>query len=360
MEIGSEFHFYFNKSKSSYQKINIFKFNDTLVNYGRTAIKFLIESLRKTESLKGILLPNYLCESIIQPLKESGIPYEFYKIDKYFKVQIYELEKVLQPGWAVFILDYFNLRLGEEITEYLKKIKDTNIIIEDITHSFFDQKDPIGHFQIASLRKWIGIPSGALIRDLYKGELRHFILPETCERNKVIIQKRFYAANLKRLYLENNLTEDIKLEYLNLFAEAENILDESNIKIQSIDSISQDIITHHDFKSMMKIRKRNYKILYNGLKDVSEIEIMNGIADSNKIPLGFPIKAVNRNYLRKRLISEKVYSPIHWPLPKELLRGATADILNISDNILTLPCDQRYTEADMYRIIDVIKKYYCR
>jgi len=358
MEIGSEFHISSNNKLT--EKEFIFKDNNYLLNYGRTALKFLMESLKDMKPTKGILLPNYLCESIILPLTDIGIPFEFYKVDKHFKVVLNDLEGLLKPDWAVLVLDYFNIRQDKEILNYLQIIKKTNIIVEDITHSLFDQKDPIGHFQIASLRKWLGIPSGSLIRDFYKGNLQNYVLPETCEENRSVIQKRLYAATLKSFYIENGLNNDTKLKFLDLFAESEMILDTSDIKVQYIDEISKEIIHHYDFKTMMGIRKRNYKFLFDDLSKIQEIEVMNGVPNRNKVPLGFPINVQDRDALRSSLIKEQIYPPVHWPLPKELLLEPTDDILNISKSILTLPCDQRYSETDMKRVVNVIKNHYCR
>lgn len=356
-EIGSEFHI------SSHNKLTeknlMLKDNNLLLNYGRTAIKFLLESLRDIESVTGILLPNYLCESIIKPLRDIEIPFEFYKVDKNFQIILNDLESKVKPDWAVFILDYFNIRQEKEVRNYLQIIRNSNIIIEDITHSLFDRKEPVGHVQIASLRKWLGIPSGALIRDFYNGELYNHVLPIACEINARVVQKRFYAANLKTLYIENQLNENIKSEFLNMFAEAETILDKSIIEVQSIDSISKEIIDHYDFKAMTDIRKRNYKTLYDGLKGVKKVEVMNGVPDNNNVPLGFPIKVQDRDSLRSTLIEGQIYPPVHWPLPDELLLESTDDILKISRSIMTLPCDQRYSETDMNRIITIIKNHYC-
>lgn len=356
MEIGSEFHTNPNKYLSG--ENFMFKDNSILLNYGRTAIKFLMESLQDMKSVKGILLPNYLCDSIIQPLVEVNIPYEFYQIEKDFSININDLENKLKPDWAVFVLDYFNIRQESEVGNYIRKIRDTNVIIEDITHSLFDQKEPIGHYQIASIRKWLGISSGALIRDYYSGKIHNHVFSETSKVNTEIVQKRFYAANLKSIYLKCQSNKYLKSEYLNLFNEAEMILDESNIEVLKIDSISKEIISRYDFDSLIEIRKENYRTLFNGLSGIKEVEVINGIPDNNKVPLGFPIKVNDRDILRATLIKEKIFPPVHWPLPEELLDESTKAAHNIARSILTLPCDQRYTENDMNRMINVIKNHY--
>ncbi|MFD1929258.1 hypothetical protein ACFSFY_14540 [Sporosarcina siberiensis] len=358
MEIGSEFHI--STLDTLKTRSSILNNSDLLLNFGRTAIKLLVKSLQDNNGLKGILLPNYLCESIIQPINAINLPYQFYEIDKNFSVVIESLQEKIKPDWAVFHLDYFNIDKNHELLFYLKSIRSTNIIIEDITHSLFDRKEPIGHFQIASLRKWLGIPSGALIRTNGNTNMGKVTLLLNCKINTRVVEKRFYAANLKKNYLEMEELRGAKSEFLDLFSEAEVMLDESNIEVQNIDSISKQIINNFDFKSMIEIRRMNYQTLYEGLSVIPEIELLNGYPNEMKVPLGFPIKVKNRNELKSVLIDAEIYPPVHWPLPKDLLLIQTKANMHISENILTLPCDQRYSDIDMMRMINVIKKHYCR
>lgn len=59
------------------------------------------------------------------------------------------------------------------------------------------------------------------------------------------------------------------------------------------------------------------------------------------------MKTGDRDALRKYLIDNGIYCPIHWP---EVM-GAT---IGVRENELSLICDQRYSEGDMQAIVDAI------
>ena len=59
----------------------------------------------------------------------------------------------------------------------------------------------------------------------------------------------------------------------------------------------------------------------------------------------------NRN-LRKELIDNKIFVARYWP-NVEMLNGFETEF-NMANGIIPLPCDQRYGEREMDRIIDVI------
>ena len=62
-----------------------------------------------------------------------------------------------------------------------------------------------------------------------------------------------------------------------------------------------------------------------------------------------------RDELRKYLIENEIYCPVHWPESKYHKLDERTEY--IYQNELSLVCDQRYTESDMNRIVEVIKTY---
>ena len=69
----------------------------------------------------------------------------------------------------------------------------------------------------------------------------------------------------------------------------------------------------------------------------------------------YPYYVKDGVFLRKKLQDEKIYIPVLWPNVKEDL-CATDTEYQLSDNILPIPCDQRYTVDDMNYIIKIIKR----
>ena len=103
---------------------------------------------------------------------------------------------------------------------------------------------------------------------------------------------------------------------------------------------------------MIIIRRKNAKILHDGLKRHQDISFLFNVEQMD-CPIFVPIIVKNgkRDYFRKILIENKIYCPIHWPKP-----NATCNS-NIYDSELSLICDQRYNEFDMKRIIEILNNH---
>ena len=63
-----------------------------------------------------------------------------------------------------------------------------------------------------------------------------------------------------------------------------------------------------------------------------------------------------RDALRKHLIQNEIYCPVHWPLTEhhKIDQRSAA----IYENELSLVCDQRYGAADMERIVKTVKNFW--
>ena len=72
-------------------------------------------------------------------------------------------------------------------------------------------------------------------------------------------------------------------------------------------------------------------------------------------PCDIPAQKDHRDKVRKYLIDNEVYCPVHWPVsPAHRLTGKTIEIY---DRCLSVICDQRYSTADMLRIMELIDSY---
>lgn len=63
-----------------------------------------------------------------------------------------------------------------------------------------------------------------------------------------------------------------------------------------------------------------------------------------------------RDELRRYLIKNEIYCPVHWPV-SDYHRLDNKEQF-IYDNEISLVCDQRYTEEDMYRMVKKIKAFW--
>ena len=68
----------------------------TLLNTGRNALEYI---LRCIGEVKGIYLPYYTCEVVLEPLKKLHIPWVFYHVNSQF-----EMVEDIHPKESEYIL----------------------------------------------------------------------------------------------------------------------------------------------------------------------------------------------------------------------------------------------------------------
>jgi dTDP-4-amino-4,6-dideoxygalactose transaminase len=345
MEIGSFFSSPNVLSKCDYENTVVAMLNEFNCDYyanGRSAIKNLIES----QNIKKVLLPEYVCDSVINCFDLENII--TYKLDNKLNIDVDDLlSKMTDDVTCIFIIHYFGSIQQDDILQRISvNAKGKNIIIlEDTTHSIFSIPKTVGDYCICSLRKWFPIPDGAV---LYADQ--SYPLPKQ-KHEEMNISKVLSAMALKSFYLENQI--DNNDLYRILIDEYEYDLNQSS-ETYKISRYSYFLLQAFDIMEMKKRRLENYRylqkyMLEKGIKPIVRI-------NNSMCPLCFPIYVENRDSLHRYLIENGIYCAIHWP---DIKSGATTDnvAVRMSEHGLSLPIDQRYTLDDIKYMITKIEKY---
>jgi hypothetical protein len=98
-----------------------------------------------------------------------------------------------------------------------------------------------------------------------------------------------------------------------------------------------------DYASISQRRRENYAYLLSRLHDIA---LFAGEIPDAVTPLGFPVLVGSRDVIRRALIEEEIFPPVHWDLTDVVPLEFTASH-RLSQMIMTLPCDQRYNLSDM-------------
>lgn len=352
MEIGSEFWLDSIPSESKDELPKwLSKFGDVvLTSSGRGAITLLLHHLKP--KFKTVLMPAYICDSVILPFIEHGYSCCFYEVNEDLSPNIESVSTYKQIG-IFFHMGYYGFPTNFNLIEIITRLKSqSTVIVEDITHTLFsDYKRFEGNdYYIASIRKWFGVPSGGLLASIDNSK----IIKNNLSYNKNFSSLRRQALLLKSKYFKDG-DEILKTLYLDLFTKAENLLDE-DVLPYSIDYLSKDLIAALDINGLIETRRLNYNILNNSLKDVNWIESVFTDISEEVCPMFYPVFIKNcRNEIRKKLIEEKIYCPIHWPIPDRIEFNKFKRSLEVYNMILSIPCDQRYMRCDMERVVSMIK-----
>lgn len=347
MELGSEFSL--DLSELSICKNNIYdylkEYSCAYFDSGRSALKALLKELNGSGGM--ILLPEYICESVINCFKGN---IQYYKINPDFSINIEDFNEKAKKGNVsiIYLMHYFGHVQPDDILQTVLQTSNQNsaLIIEDTTHSIFSKSSTIGDYMICSLRKWMPVPGVGVLyskdRDVSNVQRAY----KSTENNQKAL-----GMLLKDAYLKDAL--DCNDEYRKIFIECEHKLDLQS-KIYLANDFSKYIMACVDINKLKEIRKANYKYIKDNIEKIgfdSQIEMSN-----EETPFSYIIRSENRDELRKYLIDNKVYCAVHWP-DDGIKTEDRLQFLDNSKNCLSLPIDQRYDFESMDYLYRVLKDY---
>ena len=287
---------------------------------GRNAFKYIL----KTKKPKKIYIPNYICDSIVEPLDELSVVYEFYNIDNNFEIA-HDIK--LEENEILLYVNYFSLK-SNYIQDLVKHYG--NKLIIDNTQAFFE-KPLKGIDTIYSSRKYFGVSDGGYLSTSK-------LLDETLE------QDESFDNSIQLLgRIDKNATS-----FYSNYQQAEQRL--INQPIKQMSKLTQNILSSIDYENVKRKRKENFKHLHTQLRDINLMKIDNNF---DFVPFVYPFMTDDEN-LREKLIENKIYIAKYWNevLERKKLSSIEKDFV---DKIIPLPIDQRYDLSDMERVINVIK-----
>jgi hypothetical protein len=275
---------------------------------------------------------------MVDPFLKRGIEVELY--DASFDSKLHYHVDTDKQVDIFYVSNYFGYEttIDKEII-HLFKAKGATVIY-DRTHSFLMENDDIeADYSFASIRKWMGVVTGAVVNGLNNCQLKPYSHLACKEQ----------AMRMKKAFIEGDETVD-KQSFLNLYSEFGHHLVE-DYQNYEMDGFSLAIYQSEDMENMRDKRRYNAKYLHQYLN-------LNTLAEltDKSVPLFVPVffeTSEQRNIVRKKLIDAQIYCPIHWP--KNKLITPEMRVNQIFDTELSLICDQRYTITDMQRIIETIQ-----
>ena len=310
---------------------------------GRSALQAIIKDL-SIKDKKSAALPSWCCDSMIKPFVDAGIDICFYPVYLYRGKIIKEINFNCD---VLFLMDYFGYTAeAPDVSEY------NGFVIRDVTHSVFSNNYNDADYYFGSLRKWCGFWTGGFA---WAKDGRQFEIADGDDKGYTMLRKK--AMELKDCYINRlpdkngNLIND--KGYLSVYEEAEEKLEDIGIAAASERDI--EYAKKLDVGFMKTKRRKNAKILMQVFAD----QLIFPTLTEDDCPMFVPIFVPEgkRNELRRYLIQRDIYCPVHWPVSPyhKLQKGLETDLY---DNELSLVCDQRYTEQDMFRMVEAIHEFW--
>lgn len=353
-EIGSEFD-WSNEFVIGSATNNLLPKSYELFSTG-TACLLSLECLLNQKKLSRLRLhlPSFLCMHFVA------------KLQKVFDICWYQdlptqdspdLNLKTLPGDLVLAVNLFGIRQGKVWQDWLSQQNDI-ILIEDHSHDPFSSwaQQSTAHYAIASLRKTMPIPNGGII-----WSPQNMKLPKASDLESPASYKKLTAMLLKRAYLSGaNVSKEM---YRRLEIESEEELDrETNYAVSTFTSTILNCLNITEFR---RSRETNVKQFLNWslMETHPNWTPLFTSWPAGSVPLNSIIvcqSAEIRDALRKYLISQNIFPAIHWQqTPDNTSNDPLA--IDLSNRILTIPTDQRYSGDDISRvaekIADFFKKY---
>lgn len=303
---------------------------------GRTAIDLILQDILRKSPVKSVAMPAWCCDSMVAPFVAHGIDTRFYD---YGHTDITDYTDIL------YVTNYF----GYENTLPLERVRQFkeggSIIIYDRTHSFLmddETYSEVADYDFTSIRKWMGVVGGAVISGLSQK-------PKLNECPYVSIKEKAMRDKYSYLMGKSGVKKE---EFLAAFGEFGHQLafDYCNYEM---DNLSYTLYKQTDLQAIKQQRKENAAYLHENLKDVQLMYCLKEKAVPLFVPVLFETKE-QRDYVRKKLIEQQIYCPVHWPQPKQI--PASFKVNDIVNRELSLICDQRYGIEEMKRIVSQIKQ----
>lgn len=375
MELGSEFHIdltgTYIRSNTIYGLLD--KYNTFYTDYGRTAITLLYEFLREKsgEQNRKVLLPSYICSSVIKPFPQENIV--FYDLKENFEIEEQGLYELLKSGdfdgGIFFLMHYFGTLQNEETLQQIQILckKHGITIIEDATHSLLTKERTIGDYCVASLRKWMPIPEGGVI---YSNNS----LPEGWQKLKHAgPSHKIDAMVLKQLFLGQaggyRELENVQLiheEYRRMFVEEEEKIGKDG-SLFAISDLSAFLLQCEDIGEIRKCRVANYRFLgellgQNGMELYGwqqNRQSVQSIQEGTTVPFTalLSLKDADRDRFRSYLADHKIYCAVYWPIETEE-QHQYANVSEWSGRLISFPIDQRYGEAHIRYLAETVAEYF--
>ena len=252
-------------------------------------------------------MPAWCCDSMIAPFLAHGKDVRFY--DYGCTDPSIGSGQVTATTDIFYLTNYFGYENMLSI-ETVRKIKDQgSIILYDRTHSFLMDDaayQELADYSFASIRKWMGGIGGAVVDGLSER-------PALNDCPYVHVKEMAMKDKYRYLMGDSTVKKD---EFLASFGEFGHRL-VADYQNYEMDNLSYTIYKQTDLQAMKQRRKENAAFIHEHLKGLQFMYDLTEGAVPLFVPVLFETKD-QRDIIRRILIENQIYCPVHWPQPKQI------------------------------------------
>ncbi len=280
------------------------------LNCGRACLEYLIEAY----SIKRIWLPNYLCDSVFERCYRMGVEVKKYCVHSDFSIDRPPIE---YNDW-LYLVNYYGQLKESDVNEIRKWHKN---IICDYAQDFF-RLPVLGVPTIYTCRKYFGVSDGAF---LYTEKRINRELETDESRDRIGFLVGRYEKNASEFYEEYARNNEF-------FSEE---------KLKNMSKLTENMLRGIDYRYVENKRSDNWRTLHRYFESINPLHLL-----QPQGAFAYPFYHKKGKQIRKELVNHKIYIPLLWPNVIEE-QNDDSEAYKLAENILPLPCDQRYEESDM-------------
>lgn len=289
------------------------------LNSARNCLLYLLLARRPTR----IHVPAYLCDSMLEPLRQAAVEPVFYNIDAALEIA---QPPAVRNGECLLYVNYFGVK-----NAYCRLLtaRYGAALILDHSQALFSPPLACGA-TLYSPRKFLGVADGGY---LYCDST----LATDLEQDASYDSMRHLVGRLDlgaSPFYEDFCQSELRL---------------SGRPLRRMSAVTAAILDGVDFERARAARQRNFLLLHAALGALNRLALDAADIDG---PMVYPFRTDDPT-LRQRLLAQRIYVATYW---KEVLQRQQGSPLerDLVERLTPLPIDQRYGPADMQAILDVI------
>lgn len=343
-EIGSEFDWSNDSVTTSVAK-TLFTENHELFSTGRSILLSLPPLFNCNQGRLRLHLPSFFCMDVAADLNKVFDLCWYRDLPTEPTPDFNSLHTL--PGDLVLAVNLFGIRQQKVWQDWAGQHQDI-ILIEDHTHDPFSPwaQHTTADYAMASLRKTLPIPDGGIVWSPQKLKLPKPVIGEPSGAYEKLI-----AMLLKRAYLSGaNISKDAYRCFQIKGEEALNA--ETN---SAASGFTSSILNSLNIYEIRKRRELNIKqfIQLLSLETDSRCQALFTNWQIDAVPFNSILVCESqeiRNKLRQFLICQNIFAKVHWQQPFKGFSSNDFTAIDLSNRILTIPTDQRYSFDDIERV----------
>jgi hypothetical protein len=294
---------------------------------GRAAIRAVLECA----GIKRVILPAYVCDSVIQAVVDSGASVETYGLDE--SLYPIGLPRTLPNQSAFLYVNYFGL-CQKNVTNLLGDIPCDRLIIDNSQALFASRANALA--AVYSPRKFAGVPDGGLLA----------VSPSL----EITPPKEMDNGSIERMrYMLLRAAYSAREGYADFQKAAASLKDTQPL---AMSGLTRRLIKSIPWDQVAKRRRENFQALANLLDDTND---MHWSLDEMDVPLCYPLmlRGCEINRVKTELDALNIFVPTYWQDASPRIAAGSIEAALINETLF-LPIDQRLDRAQVMEMASLI------